>query len=185
MKIIAIGHQKRMGKDSFAKYLITHLRTTRKGLSIQRMGFADKVKDVAHQLYAWAGMRDRQFYEANPQFIEFTLTPINKTPRQIWINIGQSIRTRDNDVWTNYILNRVGPDILIIPDLRFMHEVDFIKSKGGLIVKITNRNVIPTNDEADGALLMNNVEWDRIIENDDGLSELNTKAIQFAEEFKL
>lgn len=51
MNIIGFGHRKRVGKDTAAQYLKKRLHSKYPDASILQVGFADKVKDVSHQLF--------------------------------------------------------------------------------------------------------------------------------------
>src|SRR5215831_16002209 len=86
-KMIAFGHRKSVGKDSAARFLCSHLRIHLKGSNIQHHGFADKLKNVCHQLYGWAGLQDREYYETPDTYKlkDEVLPVLGKSPRQIWI----------------------------------------------------------------------------------------------------
>src|SRR4051812_22321919 len=93
-KIIAFGHRKEVGKDTAAKYLITELKLRYPGINIQKHGFADKVKDVAQQIYSWADLKSGEYYErlGNHYLKEVILPKLGKTPRQVWIGVGNGVR---------------------------------------------------------------------------------------------
>jgi len=55
-------------------------------------------------MYAWAGFRDKQYYDYNPDEKERILLPINKTPRQILIDVGMLGRGYDDNIWINACL---------------------------------------------------------------------------------
>ena len=48
---------------------------------------------------------------------------------------GNDIWLRHLDAWVNVYENR-GKDIIIIPDIRFQNEVDYVKRKNGIIIKV-------------------------------------------------
>lgn len=64
-------------------------------------------------------------------------------------------RKHGDDIWIKYVdawvkihKNR-GKDIIIIPDIRFQNEAEYIKSKEGILIKIEaeDRNKEKTNEE--------------------------------------
>src|SRR6187549_508755 len=95
MKMIAFGHQKDVGKDTAARFVMTHLRMNSRVKKVEKHGFADKLKDVCYQLYAWAGLMPGPWYEESPEkrkLKEVVLPAIGKSPRQIWISFGNEVK---------------------------------------------------------------------------------------------
>lgn len=66
MKIIAIGHYRRVGKDTFANYLVEKVNQLDPSIRIAKMPWVWKLKQVCHELYAWDGLREPEFYETEP-----------------------------------------------------------------------------------------------------------------------
>ena len=87
MKIIALGYKKGVGKDTFAKFMMTYLRCERPNLKIKQISFAAKLKDICYQLYSWAGLERGIYYESHRNFKEEILPQLFKSPRQIWIEV--------------------------------------------------------------------------------------------------
>ena len=58
MKIIAIGHYRRVGKDTFANSLVEKARQLDPRLRVGKRSWAWKLKQICHELYAWAGLRE-------------------------------------------------------------------------------------------------------------------------------
>lgn len=181
MKIFSFGHQKKVGKDTFANYIVTALRTSNKVRRVIKAGFADKLKDVCYQLYSWAGMMPRDFYDqpANEKFKEELIPALGKTPRQIWISFGNEVKNSAYpNTWLDYLLRGVDTDVLVVSDMRFPNEAFRIRQLGGKVVKIIRPSVPHTSDAADDPLL-DYTEWDEIIVNDGSLKDLYTKAEDF------
>lgn len=177
MKILALGHRKRIGKDTLARFIVTYLRTHTKNFNIQKVGFADKLKDITHELFRWAGLMDGPFYETNPDQREIILPAIGKTPREIWIEISNKIREVYEHVWIDYVLHKTYCDYLIITDLRYPNEFIKIKEMGGFTCKLIRPNIPNTDDKADIALHhYEDSKWDYIIMNNSNLNELNKHA---------
>ena len=183
MKVLAFGHQKRVGKDTFANYVVTALRLSCKARKIIKAGFADKLKDVCYQLYSWAGLMPRDFYDLpeNERFKEEVLPAIGKSPRGIWISFGNEVKNATYpNTWLDYLLKGSNCDVLVISDMRFPNEAHRIRHLGGKVVKIVRPSVPHTSDAADDPLLDFD-EWDEIIVNDSDLKSLYTKAEDFVQ----
>jgi hypothetical protein len=156
MKILAFGHQKRVGKDQASKFIITALRlaSQKKPLTIAKKAFADKLKSMCYELYAWAGLHNKDFYEEHPELKEVVLPILGKTPRQIWIDFGTLVgRHVYANTWGEYLLRTTKADILIITDLRFPEEAKMVQDHGGRVYKIVRPSIQHTPDLADNPLL--------------------------------
>jgi hypothetical protein len=159
MKILAIGHRQYMGKDTLARFITSELRNQTRKLGVENRSFAFKLKEVCYSLYAWAGLFGPDYYELHSNKKNEKLPLINKTPREIWIEVGQHMRKYDNDVFINSVLKNNPPEVLIIRDLRFPHEAEKIRELKGILIKLTRENQELSNDEADIAL-ENWTDWD-------------------------
>lgn len=179
MRILAFGHQKRVGKDTASGFVSQYLRVEKGVKRVKKAGFADKLKDVCHQLYGWAGLRDREFYEQPENFHlkEVILPKLGKTPRQIWISFGNEVKAATYyDTWLDYLLQATEADWLIVSDMRFPNEADRIRELGGLVVKITRPSIPHTSDAADDPLLSYQ-NWSAHIINDGSLADFYSKVI--------
>lgn len=184
---IAFGHRKNVGKDTAARFLSSYLRIHRKNSDIRTAGFADKVKDIACQLYCWAGMKPGWHYDEPENYHEKNeiLPKLNKSPRQIWIDIGSGVGRRVYEhTWIDFLQYNVKCDILIVKDLRFPNEADQIHAHGGYVYKINRDNVVHTPDEADDPL-ENYSNWDGVINNNNSLVEFNKQIIELGEKLRL
>lgn len=185
LKIIGLGHYSRVGKDTFAKH-IQNLCID-KGVNCQITSLAYKLKEIAFQLYGWAGMREPEFYEteegALARNVPLTamaseIFPDGPTPVEVWIAIG-SPAIRDcvyPDTWIQEVIGN-APDggVLVIPDVRFPNEFNTIRGKGGTLIKIERPDFLPRDSVADMALI-NETSWDYLVTNEGGMSELQPKA---------
>lgn len=178
MKILAFGHQKRTGKDTAAKFLTSYVRTNCKNSNIQHHGFADKLKAVCYDLYKWSGLEPGWYYDTNPIAREVILPKIGLTPRQIWISVGQALREKVyENTWLEYLFHNAKCSTLIIRDMRFPTEADFILQNGGKIYKILRPSIPHTSDAADDPLLDYD-KWTGVIVNDGTLNDFNNKLIE-------
>ena len=168
MKIIAFGHRQGVGKDTAAEYLTEVMSPKSR---VGSVGFADKVKDVAHQIFGWAGLRPGSFYdvEKNRYLREVRLPYLNKTPRELWIGVGNGVRQGVDyeEVWLDFVFSSIGSlDVLIITDLRFPKEADGIKRAGGFIFRIDCPWAPVVSDGADNCLA-EYTGWTGILQNDE------------------
>lgn len=174
MKILGIGHRKRVGKDAFANMIVRHLRTHVANTNAKVAGFSDTLKECCYNLYCSVGMKPAQHYEDFPEDRDAILLN-GKTVRQVWIEFGNHCRLYDPAIWVNATLGVPNVDYLIIKDVRFLNEIEAIHKRGGTVVKLVNPNVPEENDAADG-VLKDYLDWDHVIVNDSTLAELNKKA---------
>lgn len=169
MKILAFGHQKRVGKDTAAQFVMTHARSNSLFKSVQRKGFADKLKQVCFELYSWAGLMPGPWYEEEGRghLKEVVLPKLGKSPRAIWIAFGNEVKNAAYiDTWVDYLLHAVKCDFLIVSDMRFPREADRVRAMGGMVVKIVRPEIPHTSDAADDPLL-DYQNWDHVIVNTD------------------
>ena len=172
MKIVGIGYKKGSGKDQFATFMHTYIRCTSPGLQVKRVSFADKLKDIAHQLYGWTGLRNGIYYEHHRDEKEVSLRACGKSPRQLWIEVGNKLRDVYPRTWIDFALRGVDADILIISDVRFKNEALAIKRQGGVLVRIDRRDIPLGTDPAEVDLDVWG-DWDLVVNNNRGLKSLN------------
>ena len=95
--IVGLGHRKRVGKDTFADFLDDSLSSM--GWLVVRQPFALYMKEAAHDLFKWAGLRQRIHYKLYPEEKERPLPLLGKSPRDIWIEFGNALRAIHPDTW--------------------------------------------------------------------------------------
>jgi len=184
---IGLGHYKRTGKDTFANFLLQACRERDPRFTVGKRSFAYKLKQVCHDLYGWAGLREPEFYETpdGEQYREVVLPEIGKSPRQIWIDMGtKAIRENVYEpTWLDYLLKgQHDLDVMVIPDVRFPNEAEAIRESGGVLVKIVRPGYGPGPDVADRALLGYD-GWDYVIGGDAGSSESLSRLRVWADRF--
>ena len=172
---IGLGHYKRTGKDSFANFLLQACRERDPKFAIGKRSFAYKLKQICHELYDWAGLREPEYYETveGEQYREIVLPEIGKSPRQIWIDMGTKAVRRNvyEPTWLDYLLKgQHDLDVMVISDVRFPNEAEAIRKSGGVLVKVVRPGYGPGPDMADRALLGYD-GWDYVIGGDAGSSE--------------
>ena len=176
MKIIAFGYSKRAGKDSCAKFLDSFLRVERPGLKIRKVSFASKLKDICWQLYGWAGLQPGVFYEteAGEKIKEVVLPRLGKSPRTVWIEVGNKMREVYPETWLDFALLGTTADVLLITDLRFPNEGNKIIELGGRCYRVDRPDLVRGQDAAEVSLDVWPY-WYGVIPNDGTLFDLNIK----------
>lgn len=112
VKVIGLGHKARQGKDTAANFMIDQL-----GSRALRIGFADALYAVARVEH---GMTTK-----DPKLLQYLGTEV--------------FRAKDPEVWVRTVYHTAldkRPDVLIIPDVRFPNEAEFVKQMGGTLVKV-------------------------------------------------
>ncbi len=178
MKIIAIGHQKEVGKSTLAKYLITILRIRNKGKKIGLVSFADGVKEVSYKVFSWTGIMPGIYYESHYKEKEILLS-CGLSPRDIWIAVGNKMREIDSRAWILSALENANYDIIIISDLRFWDEAVALEELKACLVRL-NRNVPRGEDPAEVSLLSWK-KWCLDIKNNGSLQDLYKQAERIAD----
>lgn len=176
LKIIGLGHQKFVGKDTcfnyFSKYINQFDRERDTRYYVGRVGFADVLKDVCKLMYP--SMLQRWQYDEQPSRKNDLVPGLMLTVRDIWIQVGNKMREIDENVWIRAAIGQArekGYSHAIITDVRYPNEADILKNEGALLFKVVNNRVAHTNDVADNAL-MAFTQWDEVIENHGSKQEL-------------
>jgi hypothetical protein len=168
MLIVAIGHRRNVGKDTVGKVIAAEM-------NLRRVGFADALKDVAHKMFAWAGVKSRAYYDEHYEEKETYLPILKCTVRDLWIKLGNDMRKYHGEVWIRSALpsaaslDASGHAGVLITDLRYPNEGDVVLEQGGVCIKI-DRDVEKFNDVADTALV-GWAGWTGIFVNDSPSAE--------------
>jgi len=172
--IIALGHYSRTGKNETANRLKTMAGWL--GIPLQIRSFADRLKYITHAMYGWAGVQDGPYYETHPEERETRYLalanerwPEGPTVVELWIAVGTpAIREQVYDrTWIDCTLNEPFEGVLAISDLRFPNEVQAVRERGGVIVKVTRPGVEPRPTSVADQALVGFDDWDHVINNDD------------------
>lgn len=132
MKIIALCGKAGSGKDFIAtNYILPYLELRNK--NILQLAFADQMKinimskyDVHYNdLYEKKTQNTRKLLQ-----LEGTELGRNKLGNDIWIKYYKN--------WLKIFKKRNNTDIILTPDLRFQNEMNYLKSKNSIIIKIVS-----------------------------------------------
>jgi hypothetical protein len=173
--VIGLGHYSRTGKDTLCKAILEEAQT--RDIRATRLSFADKLKDISHQLYGWAGLREAEVYDRRPELRDIPLEPIGLTPVEIWIEVGNKMRDVYGRTWVDLVRSQIPQwDLVVITDVRFPNEVDMIKSfPQSLLCKVVRPGVRPRNSISDQSLY--NVDWyDTTFNNSGGFDKVGREA---------
>ena len=133
MYIIGLGCSAQVGKDTAASYL--ERKYPRR---VKRIGFADKLKKIAMDLFALSW---EQCY--GPQEIKEAVDPrYGKSPRQIMQELGEKMRDIYPDIWVDTVFyttipqyEKEGYECVIISDTRYPNEAESIHRRQGIVVR--------------------------------------------------
>lgn len=160
--LIGIGHEDGVGKSTAAKMLLEMLPGHRIS------SFASAIKTIAADLWGWAGVREESFYEsvATRYLKDVRLPLIGKTPREVWIEVGESGRRVDPSTWYR---RAVGENV-VIPDVRKRNEADYVRASGGYLLLLERDGVESEGNRV--SELKGFCEWDWRVQNNGSLADL-------------
>lgn len=186
---IGLGHYKRTGKDSFANFLIQEIARFSPQTLVVKRSFAWKLKQICHELYGWAGLREPEFYETKEgeALREIVLPALGKSPRQIWVDFGtDAVRDRVYpDTWRDFVFKAdqsTGgrqPDVMIVPDVRFPNETAEFEVRNGILIKVVRPGYGPGRNRPDRELLGFD-RWTTVIGEEGTMESLHRWAIAWA-----
>tara|TARA_B100001939_G_scaffold348148_1_gene373194 strand:- start:10894 stop:11451 length:558 start_codon:yes stop_codon:yes gene_type:complete len=132
-KFVGITGRAGSGKDTLADYLVAKHGFTKYTLSTP-------LKQAINAMFGWnmAMWEDRKWKETKHR-----LTGVS--PRQLAQTLGTEWGRRlvGEDLWIRLLEDRINRDLInktglkiVVPDIRFSNEAQWLKSKGGTIVQI-------------------------------------------------
>ncbi len=184
-KKIAICGKKNVGKNTFSQLLCQEIQHQQDGFPIHHiLAFADPIKEMillmfpkAKREYLFGSSELRE--QIIPDAINQEGAPL--TYRQALIDIGTLGRKYNPNIWVNAFDNRVktigATDLVICSDLRFMEELEYLRSNEYTIIKLLRNSVQQLNNVTetvqDG---IPNSQFNAIIENNGTIEDLRQKA---------
>ncbi len=161
--IIGIGHKKRSGKDTLAEAIAAELLPR----NTEILHFADPIyievatalgipvdevydnKDFFRKILQWWGVDYRREYCKTPSY---------------WIDK------------LSFLVEIEDAQIILIPGVRLLNEAEWIKSKDGLLIKISRPSLNHTDTHPSETALDNYTGWDMEVLNDGTEEQLLHKA---------
>jgi hypothetical protein len=141
MVIIGISGKRGAGKDLFATILAYR--------GFKNYPFAGALKERVRQDFNLKKEEtDGKFKESPTRFVRYNYKQDNGlevvegywTPREIMIAYGQFYRQFDNLFWVKKVFDTLKAlpeqSLITISDVRFKNEADYIKEKGGILVRL-------------------------------------------------
>lgn len=192
--LIGVSGKKRSGKDTAGKYLTDVHNFARKA-------FADSLKALVSKMYnidiKWFhddyrkefGLRHLPVTEESKELVpidDFYKSEdgtLYHTPRTLCMIEGVFKRKVDPLYWCKQVVDGgdFSVDNIVITDVRFKNEAEYIKSKGGILLRI-NRTQGPSllsthQSETD----LDDYQFDYVIQNDGNKSALYDKLDAYIE----
>ena len=184
-KIIGLVARSRSGKDTVADYIISKYGVgvgvsstieieTHNTYNIVKRRLAGPIKNAVKELYGFTDMH------LETDLKDIKIDAFNCSPRDVMVTVTKAImELSGTDFFTNRLYNSItqeksiNPEITIIPDVRYMHDIERIHQNGGIVIKIernTENNVYYKNENN-----IENMDADFIIINNGTLEELFIK----------
>lgn len=176
--IIGLSGYARAGKDTAANIIA-------KELGFKRVGFADALKDLALRInpslpvehngsagthYPLASLVRQYGWEAAKGF---------PSVRQYLQILGTEAcrESLGQDVWVETLFRRETAPRLVISDVRFPNELQAIRDRGGIVLRINRPFHGAANAHASETAL-DSADFDVVIENDGTLEDLREKVLK-------
>jgi len=167
-KLIGLTGKARAGKTTVASYLwLEHCYST--------MAFATPLKCAATHIFGLG------HEELTDEMKEVVLPYWNLTPRQIFQKLGtEAVRSVfGGDVWVKRLALSLDvirhTDDVVVSDVRFPEEADYIRSQGGVIVEVTRPTAGLSGAEGEHASETSVITPDIILRNDGTIDDLHKK----------
>jgi hypothetical protein len=153
-KIIGLAGRARSGKDTVASFFTNTHRVVR---------FAQPIKEAVKALYGWSDI-------AMETDIKDVVDPKwGVSPRSAMVHVAQTTRMFvANDFFVTRLFDSWEGDAIVIPDVRYKHEVDAIHARGGITIKITREGI----HKHDIEFTVDELETTYEITNNDSLDSL-------------
>lgn len=177
--IIGLLGRSRVGKDTAAKCIITTLGDQNAVLT----RLSQPLKDAVRVLY---GFSHEQVEDHLKEVVD---ARYNTTPRVCIQKLCEHIMSlHGNDffsrcLYSKYDNGHFDKKIVVIPDIRYQHDIHEIRKRGGIVIKIVRDNAqIPLHEwEAP----IDSMTGDFIVKNNADIAWINTQINQILHNMKL
>ena len=180
--IIGILGNKGHGKDTISDHLVSKYQFHKKA-------FGNPLKEICQTLF---GFNHEQLY-GNLKEIKDKYWEI--TPRKAMQFVGTGLfRDKMNELipgishnfWLECMRRQIGTyDRLVISDVRFQNEVDFIHEMNGIVIKVQRGNKETNDVHASESEIRQITNYDLYIANDSDLQKLYSKVDNLCQQLKI
>lgn len=166
--VIALGHRKRVGKDTVAGILVEEY-------AFQRVSFAQPLKEIMHDMFPH--LDHEQLFGDEKEECDAKLS--GRTPREVMVQLATSIRERlGSAALIAPAMSKLVPNTTstrphrprVVTDMRFLNEYRALQSiKNCVFVRVVRPGVksVQSEDELDDDSL-----WNYTIVNDGSIEQL-------------
>ena len=135
--IVGISGKAGSGKDTLAALLV-------KQHGYHRRALADPIRELLNDRFDW----DPEFWNSREWKETRNAAAGNKSPRDWsqWLGTEVGRGLAGDDVWVNALARDwalMEYPLLVVPDIRFNNEAEWIRSIGGIMVNVTRPGVAP------------------------------------------
>jgi len=191
MVLVGLMGIKGSGKTTGADFLV-------KKYNFVEKSFAECLKKACKELFLLSDEQvfgtqeqketpDPRWFNCTPRkILQFVGTELLRDNlEKIMPGLGQNIFTHHFELWYQTELKK-NPNLrVIISDVRFKNEIDFIQSLGGSVIKI-DRPAAQTNDMHSSELELQSITiYDHLIENNGTVNDLYDNIDNFIDSFGL
>lgn len=173
---VGFAGRARSGKDTAAALMGLY--------GYSRLAFGDKVRDALLSLNPLVLGEKGTTVLLSTLLESYSWEQLKETPfqphlRTLAQRMGTEVgRAIDTDIWVNQVKESIPPDVtrIVIPDVRFQNEADFIHSNGGAVICLSR----PSSEEsfgADHASESLNLTADYYLKNDGSILEFHRKLL--------
>jgi len=171
--LIGVSGKKRSGKDTFADRLVER--------GYERYSLADPIKEAAKSIFGWNDEEvDGTQKEDEDAFW-------GMTPRKALQIMGTDLFREEfgKNIWLNSLERKIDtylPRKVVVPDLRFPNEVEFIQSRGGEVIRIDTSERLDSEDSHESETALDGYSgYDHVIDNNGSLEEFHDNIDTFLE----
>ena len=146
MRIVGFCGYARSGKDTAARGLVAD--------GWRRAAFADALKqDILHAMIT-ASEKARLPRDAWPQWRWFEDGQKKEIFRPLLVEYGRAMRKVCPEYWIRRLESDYvkGLGCFAVTDVRYANEAEWIRAKGGLVLRVARAGVGPANDEEKNSL---------------------------------
>lgn len=136
------------GKDYLTELLIKYFK-------FNRFSFSDQLKQECAAIFPWLEKDYPPHIKETKIKFETGFETIEKTPRDIWLTIGEALRKIEPKIFVRMMdenLKMVNVENIVISDLRTTDELNYIKENGFKIIFIEPQQEIYAKNDFDNEL---------------------------------